>query len=47
MGGGYLHLDYDMFYNVENGRYSSSEVRDYFGVDHASISLTYRLGKKR
>ena len=47
VGGGYLHLDYDMFYNVENGRYSSSEVRDYFGVDHASISLTYRLGKKR
>ena len=47
VGGGYLHLDYDRFYNVENGRYSSSVVRDYFGVDHASISLTYRIGKKR
>lgn len=47
VGGGYLHLDYDKFYNVENGRYSSSVVRDYFGVDHASISLTYRIGKKR
>ena len=47
VGGGYLHLDYDLFYNVENGRYSSSEVRDYFGLDHASIALTYRIGKKR
>ncbi len=47
VGGGYLHLDYDMFYNVENGRYSSSEVRDYYGLDHASIALTYRFGKRR
>ena len=47
VGGGYLHLDYDKFYNVENGRYSASEVRDYFGLDHASIALTYRIGKKR
>ncbi|MCR4860782.1 MAG: DUF3575 domain-containing protein [Bacteroidales bacterium] len=46
LGAGYLHLDYDVFYNVENGRYARSEVRDYWGPDHASISLTYRLGRK-
>ena len=44
-GGGWLHLDYDTFYNVENGRYSHSEVRDYFGLDHASIAITYRFGR--
>ena len=47
IGGGYLNLDYDLFYNVENGRYSASEVRNYIGLDHASIALTYRIGKKR
>lgn len=46
LGGGYLHLDYDVFYNVENGRYARSEVRDYWGLDHVSVSLTYRLGRR-
>lgn len=45
LGAGYLYLDYDRFYNVENGRYASSAVRDYFGPDHASVALTYRFGK--
>ena len=45
VGGGWLHLDYDRFYNVENGRYDSSEVRDYIGIDHVSVALTYRLGR--
>lgn len=45
VGGGWLHLDYDTFYNVENGRYSHSDVRDYFGPDHASLAITYRFGR--
>ena len=45
VGCGWLHLDYDRFYNVKNGRYSSSQVKDYFGPDHASVALTYRFGK--
>ena len=45
LGGGWLHLNYDMFYNVENGRYSSSAVKDYYGPDHAAVTLTYRIGK--
>ena len=45
LGGGWLHLDYDQFYNVQNGRYASSAVKDYFGPDHAAVSLTYRFGK--
>ena len=44
-GAGYLRLDYDLFYNVENGRYSSSAVKDYFGPDHAAFTLTYRIGR--
>ena len=45
VGGGWLHLDYDRFYNEQNGRYADSVVQDYFGVDHASIAITYRFGK--
>lgn len=45
VGGGWLHLDYDCFYNVENGRYAASQVKDYYGPDHASVALTYRFGK--
>lgn len=45
VGGGWLHLDYDLFYNVEDGRYAASEVREHFGIDHASIALTYRFGR--
>lgn len=44
-GGGWLHLDYDLFYNVEGGRYATSEVREYYGLDHASIAITYRFGR--
>lgn len=44
-GGGWLHLDYDVFYNVEGGRYATSEVREYYGLDHASIAITYRFGR--
>ncbi len=45
VGGGWLHLDYDTFYNVENGRYSASGVKEYYGLDHASVALTYRFGR--
>ncbi len=45
VGAGYLRLDYDLFYNVENGRYSTSKVQDYFGPDHAALTLTYRIGR--
>ena len=45
VGAGYLRLDYDLFYNVENGRYSASKVQDYFGPDHAALTLTYRIGR--
>ena len=45
VGGGWLHLDYDCFFNVENGRYAASQVKEYYGLDHASVALTYRFGK--
>lgn len=45
VGAGYLRLNYDLFYNEENGRYSTTKVQDYFGPDHASFTLTYRIGR--
>ena len=45
VGGGWLHLDYDRFYHVEKGRYVSSGMLDYFGLDHASVAITYRFGR--
>ena len=45
VGGGWLHLDYDRFYNEENGRLADSVVKDYYGIDNASIAITYRFGK--
>ncbi|MBR4524815.1 MAG: DUF3575 domain-containing protein [Bacteroidales bacterium] len=44
-GGGWLHLDYDVYYNMEGGRLVSSEAREYYGLDHASIAITYRFGR--
>ena len=45
VGGGWLHLDYDCFYNLDGGRYAASAVREYYGLDHASIAITYRIGR--
>lgn len=45
LGAGYLHLDYDTFYNVANGRHAGSFTKNYFGIDNASVSLTYRFAQ--
>ena len=46
IGGGVLPLNYDVFYNVENGRLAAEDCKKtYWGVDQAFISLTYRIGQ--
>lgn len=43
VGAGYLYLDYDMFWNEPNGAWVDSRVRHYWGIDHATVSLTWRI----
>ena len=43
LGAGYLNLDYDKFYNVDNGRLAGSDHKNYFGPDNASVGLYYRF----
>ena len=43
VGGGYLHLDYDLFWNEPNGAWVDSRVREYWGFDHAALTLTWRI----
>lgn len=47
VGAGWLNLDYDLFYNVENGRYVKSMAKNYFGPDYATIALTYRITTRK
>ena len=48
LGAGYLPLCYDTFYNVENGALAQEALRkNYWGLDNAAITLSYRFGKRR
>ena len=48
LGAGYLNLYYDTFYNIPNGALAQEGLRKhYFGPDHAAVTLSYRLGKRR
>ena len=44
-GGGWLHLDSDVFSSQKNGRYIASEVYEHYGITQASVALTYRFGR--
>ena len=46
IGAGVMPLHYDIYYNVPNGRWAGEETKTYVGIDHASITLTYRIGRK-
>ena len=45
LGAGYMPLWYDIYYNVPNGRLMGDKQIVYFGIDQASINLTYRIGR--
>ena len=45
LGAGVLPLHYDIYYNVENGRRADEAQRTYIGIDNASVTLTYRVGR--
>ncbi len=42
-GVGYLNTRYDRFYNTANGQLVDTRNTSYFGLDHLSVSVVYRL----
>ena len=48
IGAGVYDVKYDVFYNEPNGAYAEYGVHDtFFGIDYASISLTYKFPLKK
>ena len=45
-GGGAYSRHYDRFYNVNNGKLADTYSDTYWGLDNASISISYRFGLK-
>jgi hypothetical protein len=43
LGAGYTRLEYDIFYNVNNGAWYADETKNYWGITQAGISLVYKL----
>lgn len=41
IGGGYITTRYDRFHNCHNGALIDTRVTGYWGIDHASVSLSY------
>lgn len=46
IGAGYVHTEYDSYYNISNGaRYKQDVPYDYWGLTKIGIGLLYRFGK--
>lgn len=43
VGVGWLSFRYDRFHNVPNGAFVDLRQTSYFGIDHASVSLSYHF----
>lgn len=43
IGAGVANAKYDRFYNVKNGALKDTRVSTYWGIDRASVSITYNL----
>ena len=47
-GVGYARLDYDVFYNVNNGVIHDTRVKDYWGPTRLAVCFYYNFcGKNR
>ena len=46
IGVGYAYLDYDCFYNVDNGAWFTKDTKHYFGIDKAGVTIYYRIVDK-
>ena len=43
IGVGYLNMEYDTYYNIENGAIRDTRRTSYFGIDRLGVSLVYRF----
>ncbi len=43
VGGGIYHLDYDIFYNHNNGMLTGHRTRTFYGLDQVALSIAYRF----
>lgn len=43
IGAGMASMKYDRYYNVKNGALKDKKITTYWGIDRASVSLTYYL----
>lgn len=46
LGAGYAYLDYDRFFNIPGGAYVDTRHKNFFGIDHAGVSVGYRIDWK-
>jgi hypothetical protein len=46
LGCGYAYAHYDRFYNVYNGKLVDTHYKNFFGIDNAAVSFTYRIDFK-
>lgn len=47
IGAGVYKLQYDTFYNVENGKLLDTYRKTYWGIDNAAINISYRFDLKK
>ena len=45
LGGGFVPLHYDIYYNVKNGRLVGDDYYNYWGPDQVFLSVTFRFGQ--
>lgn len=46
LGVGYAYLDWDVFYNIDNGAKHGAGTRHYFGLTQAGVNFSYRFLKR-
>ena len=47
LGVGGYNFNYDTFYNVDNGKLIDTQRKTYWGIDHASVSLSHAFNLKK
>ena len=46
IGAGYVHTEYDAYYNIPNGAcYKKDVPYDYWGITRVGVNLVYKFGK--
>lgn len=46
LGGGYVNMKYDRFYNIDNGARVETQTKNYWGITRVGLSVTYRIKDK-